>query len=174
MTIWHCNAAVSLDMKLARPDGSVDDWLVADYPPENIGFEAFLASVDAILMGRATYEAVLRYGAHAWPYPGKRTLVMTSRPLDGAPPEVAVRADLAAAVAELEASCGRVWIEGGGLLLRDMMRLGKLDVLELAVIPIVLGDGIPLFPPGTPELNLALEQARPWIKDALHLIYRRR
>jgi hypothetical protein len=91
VTIWHLHAAVSLDMKLARPDGSVDDW----------------------------------------PHPGTPTVVMTSRPLADPPPGVAAKADLAAAVAELEArGCGRVWIEGGGQIVRDLMRLGKLDVLE--------------------------------------------
>ena len=77
-TICHCHIAVSLDGKIARPDGSVDDWLAADYPAEDFGFDAFLAGVDAILMGRGSYEAVRRHGD--WPYPGKPTTVMTTRP----------------------------------------------------------------------------------------------
>src|SRR3954471_2038960 len=76
-TIWHCHIAVS-------PDGSVDDWLAADYPAEDFGFDAFLAGVDAILMGRGTYDAVRPFGD--WPYPGKPTVVLTARPLDDPPP----------------------------------------------------------------------------------------
>lgn len=173
LTIWHFNAAVSLDMKLARPDGSVD-WL-ADYPPDGADFATFLDSVDLILMGRDTYEAVIAYGGAAgWPYPGKETVVMTSRPLEGAPAEVSTRRDLAATAAEIEGrGVGRVWIEGGGRLLAALAQLDKVDVVELAVIPVVLGAGIPAFPDGGPERWLKLKSAKPWIRDALWLVYRR-
>ncbi len=174
MTIWHCNVAVSLDGKLARPDGAVDDWLADDYSPENAGFESFLAGVDAILMGRDTYDAIA--GRGEWPHPGKPVVVMTHRPLDNAPTGVETRSgELGTVVAELEArGYGRVWIEGGGRLVRDMLALGRLDVLEMAVIPVVLGEGIPLFPENTPETWFDLESVRPWIRGAVWVVYRRR
>lgn len=174
-TIWHCHVAVSLDGKIARPDGSVDDWLAADYPAEDFGFDAFLASVDAIVMGRGTYDVIRGFGD--WPYPGKPTTVLTSRPLDGPlPPGVEARSgDPAAIVAELEGrGHRRVWIEGGGQVVRSLIAIGKLDVLEMAVIPIILGEGIPLFPPGTGELKLELVSCTPKTKGALHLVYERR
>src|SRR5918997_6056408 len=110
-TIWHCHIAVSLDGRIARPDGSVDDWLAADYPAEDFGFDAFLAGVDAILMGRGTYDAVRRLGD--WPYTGKPTVVLTTRPLDYPPPAgVAARSgDVAAVAEEIERGGGR---PGGG------------------------------------------------------------
>ncbi len=72
-----------------------------------------------------------------------------------------------------DAGFGRVWIEGEGQLLRGMRAIGRLDVLEMALIPVVLGEGIPLFPAGTPEtkLRLARWEARP--RGALHLVYER-
>lgn len=175
MTIWHCQVAVSLDGRLARKDGSVEDWLVADYTPDSTAFAGFLAGVDAILMGRDTFDAIMRMGE--WPYPGKPAVVMTHRPLgDDAPEGVEARSgDLGAVVAELEArGCGRVWIEGGGRIVRDMLALGRLDVLEMAVIPVVLGEGIPLFPEGTPETWFELESVRPWVRGAIWVVYRRR
>jgi dihydrofolate reductase len=174
-TIWHCHIAASLDGKVARPDGSVGDWLARDYPAEEFGFDAFFAGVDAILMGRGTYEAVLRFGGDDWPYPGKPTIVMTARPLPDPPPGVEVRSgDVAAVAAELEGQgLRRVWIEGGGQVIRSMVAIGKLDVLELALIPIVLGDGIPLFPQGTGGLNLRLMTCEAKAKGALHLVYGR-
>ncbi|MCO6419181.1 dihydrofolate reductase family protein [Siccirubricoccus sp. KC 17139] len=170
-TIWHCHLAVSLDGRIARPDGSVD-WL-ADYPAEDFGFESFLAGVDAILMGRGTYDAVRRMGD--WPYPGKPTLVLTSRPLDDPPEGVEAHAGDAAAIAAACEARGyrRVWIEGGGQVIRAMIAIGKLDVLEMAVIPIILGEGIPLFPPGTAELRLRLRHCEARAGGALHLVYER-
>jgi dihydrofolate reductase len=171
-TIWHCHIAVSLDGKIARPDGSVDDWLAADYPAEDFGFDAFLAGVDAILMGRGTYDVVRRLGG--WPYPGKPTVVLTTRPLDGPPPSgVEARSgDIAAVAAELETrGYRRVWIEGGGQVIRSMIAIGKINVLEMAMIPVILGDGIPLFPQGTGELKLRLIRCETKAKGALHLVY---
>ncbi|WP_333815296.1 dihydrofolate reductase family protein [Tabrizicola sp.] len=171
MTVWHCHIAVSLDGKIARPDGGID-WLVADYTPEGLGFEDFYADVGAILMGRGTYDAI---AGQDWPYADKAVTVLTSGPLDELPSGVRARSGaLAAVAAELEAEGhGTIWVEGGGQVIRDMIGLGKLDILEMAVIPIILGGGIPMFPPGTPELKLDLEFARPWRKGAIHLKYRR-
>ncbi len=174
-TIWHCHIAVSLDGKIARPDGSVADWLAADYPAEDFGFETFLAGVAAILMGRGTYDAVRRFGD--WPYPGKPTVVLTTRSLGDLPPAgVEARSgDVAAVAAELDAQGHRrVWIEGGGQVVRSMIAIGKIDVLEMAVIPVILGDGIPLFPQGTGELKLRLVRCETKANGALHLVYERR
>lgn len=171
--IWHCHIAVSLDGKIARPDGSVDDWL-ADYPAEDFGIDTFLAGVDAILMGRGTYEAVRGLGD--WPHPGKPTVILTTRPLDDLTPAgVEVRSgDVAAVADELEGrGYRRVWIEGGGQVVRSMIAIGKLDVLEMAVIPVILGDGVPLFPQDTGELKLRLTKCETKAKGALHLVYER-
>lgn len=168
-TIWHCHIAVSLDGKIARPDGSFD-WL-EPYPPQEFGIGPFLAGVDAIVMGRATYETTRAFGE--WPHPGKPTFVITSRPLVEPPPGVEARpAEFAAVAAELEGrGCRRVWVEGGGQVIRGFLEVGKLDVLEMAVLPLVLGDGIPLFPSGTPGLGLKLKSCEPRTGGALHVVY---
>lgn len=172
-TVWHCHIAASLDGKIARPDGSVEDWLAADFPAEDFGFDAFLASVDAILMGRATYDALRRSGD--WPHPGKPTVVMTTRPLRDPPRGVEARSgDMAAVAAELEGrGHRRVWIEGGGEIIRSMIAAVKFDVLEMALIPTILGEGVPLFPHGTGGLGLRLVKCEAKPKGALHLVYER-
>jgi dihydrofolate reductase len=171
MTLWHCHIAVSLDGRIARADGSFD-WL-EPYPPEEFGLSAFMAQVDAVLMGRATYDVVRAMGD--WPHPGKPTVVVTNRPLVDAPPGVEARGgDIAAIAAEMESrGYGRVWVEGGGALIRQMLAAGKLDLLEMALIPRVLGDGIALFPAGTPEMALRLVSSAPRSGGALHLVYER-
>lgn len=168
-TIWHCHIAVSLDGKIARADGSFD-WLEG-HPAEEFGIEPFMKSIDAILMGRDTYD-VMR-GLGEWPYGEKSTIVMTNRPLVDPPQRVEARSgDLAVVAAELEArGYARVWVEGGAQVIRGMIAAGKLDVLEMAIVPIILGDGIPLISPGTPELKLALKSCEPRSGGALHVVY---
>ena len=171
MTIWHCHVAMSLDGKIARADGSFD-WLIP-YPPEEFGIGLFVAGVDAVVMGRATYE--IERGMAEWPHTGKRAYVVTSGPLLDPPPLVEARpGDLAALVAELEGrGCAKVGIEGGGQLIRGLMAIDRLDVLEMALIPLVLGEGIPLFPSGTPELPLRITKCEPKSGGAIHLVYER-
>lgn len=171
MTVWHCHIAVSLDGRIARADGSFD-WL-EPYPPGEFGLDAFMASIDAILMGRATYDVVRAMGE--WPYAGKPVVVVTHRPLDDPPPGVEARGgDVAVIAAEMEAhGHARVWVEGGGEVIRQMLAARKLDVLEMALVPRVLGAGVPLFPAGTPETGWRLVSAAPRSGGALHLVYER-
>lgn len=171
MTLFHAHIAVTLDGRIARPDGGID-WLVQDWLPEGLGFEAFYAAVEVILMGRGTYEAARAMGD--WPYADKRVVVLTSRPLADLPPGVSAHHDLAGALAGIEASGAMLcWVEGGGQVIRGLVALGRLDRLEMAVIPVILGQGIPLFPEGTPETRLALDFVRPWTRGAIHLRYSR-
>jgi len=170
-TIWHCHIAMSLDGKIARSDGSFD-WL-EPYPPQEFGIKAFRAGAEAVVMGRATYE--IERGMGEWPHAGKPTFVATSRPLIDPPPLVEARpGDLSALARELEGRGYRkVAVEGGGQLIRGLIAIGKLDVLEMAVIPLVLGEGIPLFPAGTQELKLRLVTCEPKSGGAVHVVYER-
>jgi dihydrofolate reductase len=169
--VFHCHIAVSLDGRIARQGGAVD-WLEG-YPPDAFGFDAFYAGVDAILMGRGTYDAVRAMGE--WPYAGKPVVVVTQRALEDAPTGVAARSGaMGDIVAELEAQGhARIWVEGGGEVIRQLLATGRLDMLEMAVIPIVLGEGIPLFPYGTPETALRLVSCVAREGGALHVIYAR-
>ena len=169
--IWHCHVALSLDGKIARNDGSVD-WL-APYPAQEFGIEAFETSIDAVVMGRATYE--IERSRPAWPHAGKPTVVVTSRALADPPQLVEARSGDFAALARGFEQLGyrKIGVEGGGQLIRGLIEIGKLDVLEMALIPLVLGDGIPLFPSGTPELGLRLTKCEAKPTGALHLVYER-
>jgi dihydrofolate reductase len=162
---------MSLDGKIARSDGSFD-WLMP-YPPQEFDIDAYHAEIDAVVMGRDTYE--IERAMAAWPH-SKPVFVVTSRPIEASPPLVEARSgDLGAIADELERRGYRkIGVEGGGQLIRGLIAIGRLDVLEMAIIPLVLGDGIPLFPAGTPELPLALVKCEPKSGGALHVVYRRR
>ena len=166
--IWHCHIAMSLDGKIARSDGSFD-WLMP-YPPQEFDIDAYHAEIDAVVMGRDTYE--IERAMPEWPH-AKPVFVVTSRPIEAAPPLVEARSgDLLAIADELSArGYRRIGVEGGGQLIRGLIAIGRLDVLEMAIIPLVLGDGIPLFPAGTPELPLRMVKCAPKSEGALHVVY---
>ena len=97
---------------------------------------------------------------------GKPVFVVTSRPIEAAPPLVEARSgDLLAVADELEGRGYRkIGVEGGGQLIRGLIAIGRLDVLEMAIIPLVLGDGIPLFPAGHAGMPLRLVEMRAQIR----------
>ena len=161
---------MSLDGKIARIDGSFD-WLMP-YPPREFDIDAYHAKIDAVVVGRDTYE--IERGMGEWPH-NKPVFVVTSRPIEGAPPLVEARSGDLLALADELAGRGyrKIGIEGGGQLIRGLIAIGRLDVLEMAIIPLVLGDGIPLFPAGTPELPLTLVKCEPKSGGALHVVYKK-
>lgn len=144
--------ATSLDGYIAGPGESLD-WLFGD---ADYGYDAFIAEVDTLAMGRRTYEVVKSFGD--WPYYGLATWVFTrngAMPHDGhveftaQPPADWLRA--------IEAKPGKdVWVVGGGELIREFLNARLVDEMTLAVHPVVLGGGIPLFPPGSPRHKLRL------------------
>lgn len=143
----------SLDGFIAGPSGEID-WIV---PDPTVDFASFYASVDTVLLGRRTYELTLQPGAPPWP-DGWRIYVF-SRTLDPAQhPGVAVVADnLEDTVAALRAETGRdIWLFGGGSLFASLLAADLVDDVDLALMPVLLGGGVPLVSPGAPRSRLTL------------------
>ncbi len=137
--------AASLDGYIAdREDGL--DWLKAvEREGEDYGYGEFYASVQACVMGRRTYDVTRHFDP--WPYPGKPAIVMTSHPLASDREGLEFfGADVAAVVQRLaKRGYERVWLVGGGALASAFLEAGALDEILLSTIPVVLGDGLPLF-----------------------------
>ncbi len=151
--------AASLDGFIAAEDGSYD-WIPMD---PAIDFGALIAQFDTLIMGRLTYETMQAYegGIDDKGVYGKETIVF-SRTLDPkAHPRVRVTsADVASVVSDLKQQAGKdVWLFGGGNLFRQCIDLGLVDTVEVAVVPVMLGSGIPLLPKGK-RVTLALTGQR--------------
>lgn len=131
----------------------------------------FFASVDTVLVGRRSYEVMLRQGARS--YRGLRTYVFsrTLKPSDY--PEVRIVADDGvAAVAELRAGSGKdIWLCGGGELFRSLLDADLVDTVELGVSPILLGQGRPLLPSRTQSRSLTLTHQEAFPSGLLVLHY---
>ena len=166
---------ISADGFAATPDGLPTLLEMPDFNPGvSHGFPEFIANCDAAVMGRTTFLPAL--GAPRWPWPGLDVYVLTSRPLpDGTPEDVIVGAGGPAELAKQLRSRGSdkdVHLVGGPRTIRAFHEAGELDRLEIVVLPILLGDGIPLSPPGAGRVPLRLLGAERTFPDgSAELVY---
>ncbi|MEO4001355.1 dihydrofolate reductase family protein [Mesorhizobium sp. CAU 1732] len=164
--------AMSLDGYIARPDGSFD-WLESYPANADFDFDAFLASVTGIVMGRASYDAARSSGG--WDYAAWPCVVATSRPIDDAPDGVEAVSGIPAQLLDrlrARGATGRIWLFGGGDLARRFLDAGLLDTIEIGTIPVILGKGLPAF--GAPDSDIWLDMnfAAPLANGAVHTQYR--
>ncbi|MBK6313095.1 MAG: dihydrofolate reductase [Blastocatellia bacterium] len=133
----------SVDGFIARVDGGLD-WLPGD-DCEAHGYEEFMDTVDALVMGRNTFDIVLGFGE--WPF-SKPVFVLTSRPLTRVPPGAVLEAmagDPAEIVSALEARGFRHLYVDGGITIQGFLRAGLIQRLVVTRVPVLIGEGIPLF-----------------------------
>lgn len=148
------NVAASLDGYIAGPDGEFD-WIPED---PTVDFAALFARVDTVLLGRHSWELVQRTKSTPWPA-GSRLYVFSRTLRQADHPDVTVVADDAAgtvAALRAEPGEGEIWLFGGGSLFGSLLAAGQVDAVEVTVVPVLLGGGVPLLPPGVPRTTLAL------------------
>jgi dihydrofolate reductase len=161
--------AASLDGYIAGPHGEVD-WIVHD---PAVDFAKVYEQVDTVLLGRRTFELTRQPGAPPWPqgwqiYVFSRTLIPEEHP-----DVTVVGVEAGPRVAALRAASGRdIWLFGGGSLFRSLLGARQVDLVEVLLVPVVLGGGIPLLERGAPLTPLALEQVERYPSGLLSLRYR--
>lgn len=137
-------AGTSLDGFIARANGDLD-FLPAE-GGESLGYDTFMATVDALVIGRKTYETALSFPA--WPYSAKPVFVLSTRALAPAPPGAMVER-LSGAPAEIVAQLSSRGIEhiyvDGGITIQGFLRAGLIRRLIITRVPVLIGSGIPLF-----------------------------
>jgi dihydrofolate reductase len=152
--------AQSLDGYIARQDGGID-WLPqpSEESTDDFGWAEFQAGIDAVLMGRKTFETVVGFGG-AWPY--QKPLTVISSTLKSVPKSVELQpvtlsSEPPSRVLSQMAEKGvrRVYVDGGTLI-NSLLRDNLMDEMIITTVPVLIGEGIRLFPSGV------LEADKPW------------
>lgn len=173
MTTAHIFIATSLDGFIARTDGSIDWLLQRDHPDEDHGYQAFIADKEWIVMGRGSYEKVLSFDP--WPY--DRPVLVMSRRLKEVPAGLQGQVRFSTltpkqVMAELSAQkVTRIYLDGGQLV-QSFLREGLVTDLVLTTVPVLLGQGRPLFGPLPQDLPLQLISSRSFASGLVQSTYR--
>ena len=170
--------AMTIDGFIARTDGALD-WLDAVAQQEanaDYGYHDFYASVDTVVMGRKTYEAILGFDVD-WPYMECHTYVVTSQPnfICTTPKSHLIHENIGAQLTSLTKEEGKdIWLVGGGLLVSSLLDMGLVDEMYLSVVPVVLGNGIRLFTGNQLETSFTLVKSTPFSSGIINLIYHKK
>ncbi|MEP3277677.1 MAG: dihydrofolate reductase family protein [Stappiaceae bacterium] len=174
MSTGHVMMAITLDGFVARKDHALDWLMKQKTQDEDHGFEAFLASIDVIVMGSGSYRTVLGFGA--WPYDKPVVVMSNSMARDDIPPELQDKVEITglaplALMDELHAKGReRVYVDGGAVV-QSFMRLGLVDDLKLAIVPILIGEGIRLFGDLTDDIDLKLLDSKAFPSGLVEMRY---
>ena len=166
--------ATSADGYIARADGSYD-WLDRPRPKGNYGYGAFFRSIDTVLWGRKTYEIAVRGpGVSGGSGMKLKNYVFTHHPPGQPAPEVEFVTEPPAVFApKLRAQPGKdIWMMGGGGLIASFLDAGEIDDFLIHVIPVFIGEGIPLIESRPRTVNLALASSRRFPDGVVRLHYR--
>jgi dihydrofolate reductase len=156
--------AMSLDGYIAGPNGEAD-WIVMD---PDIDFGAIFSRFDTLLIGRKTYAVMRAMGQNGEMAPGVQSVVISRTMRQADYPDVLIVNNAEPFVAELKTKPGKdIWLFGGGALFHSLLGAGLVDGIDVAVIPVLLGGGIPLLPAPAPRMTLALRGQRVYEKSGI-------
>jgi dihydrofolate reductase len=161
---------ISLDGYIARPNGAVDFLFM----PKDYSMAPFFATIDTAIMGRKTLDAALKMAGGSVA-PGLAAYVFShSKPPGERDGLTFVNESPAAFVRRLRKRSGKdIWLMGGGELAREFLKADLVDELYIGVVPVLLGEGIPLFPSGFPQRNFSLLENKTFSKGMIALKYNR-
>lgn len=159
----------SLDGYIARPNGAVDFLFM----PKDYSMAPFFATIDTAVMGRKTLDAALQMGGGSFSGSSMATYVFShSKPVGERDGLVFINQSPASFIRQLRKRPGKdIWLMGGGELARAFLKADLVDGLYLGIVPVLLGEGIPLFPSGFPQRDFTLLENKTYSKGLIALKY---
>lgn len=164
------NVAASLDGYIADAGGGFD-WIPHD---PAVDFAAIFAHIDTVLLGRRSFELVQTGEAPPWPRGARVYVFSRTLPPDAYPGVTVVDANAHEVVSALRAESGdgQIWLFGGGQLFSNLLAAGQVDAVEITIVPVLLGGGVPLAAPGIDRTRLQLLHTRSYPTGMVSLSYR--
>jgi dihydrofolate reductase len=166
--------AMSLDGFIAKPDGNVE-WLKKVPNPDNTdhGFGEFYKTIDTTIMGHNTYKEILGFGI-PFPFQDKKNFVI-SRSTQPDAPFVQFTKEIVRLIADLKVQGGdNIWLIGGGQINTAFLNEGLIDELLVRIVPIVIGEGLPLFAHRAAETIFQLIKTDTFSTGTIQLTYQPR
>lgn len=166
----RCFVAATLDGYIASPDGSID-WL-EEFGKLDYGYDEFISQIDTVVIGRRTYDQVPEL--LGWPYGSKKAAIVSNRKVDDPPADSVIwSGDIKPLLNRLRTTLiGDVWVIGGSNVQQQFLEADGIDRIEVHLIPLLLGDGIPLWPRTSRQHRLTLNSASPIAGGMVRLEYK--
>lgn len=165
--------ATSLDGYIARANGDVDWLSIVEDEQEDYGYNDLYHSIDTALMGRKTYEQILQFGE--FPYKGKRCYVISTQDIENTDDVIFVHNDVGDFLRSLTNEVGsNIWLIGGAELIKYFYENDLIDEYIISIIPVVLGEGIPLFIGCRKEQKLELTYTETYASGLVQVHYKKR
>lgn len=165
--------SMSLDGFIAKTNGDLSFLSIVEQDGEDYGYNDFVKTVDAIIIGRKTFDKVISMG-YEYPHKDKDVYIISRSLRPGNGNFKYYSGSLKDLVARLKTVQGKnIYCDGGAEIVNELLKDDLIDEFIISVIPIILGDGIPLFKSGQADLNLRLINCKQYNKGLVQLHYER-
>jgi dihydrofolate reductase len=163
--------AMSLDGYIAGPNDNLDFLSMVEQEGEDYGYGHFVNTVDAVIVGRKTYDKVISMGFE-FPHTNKDAYIITRTPRADLGNIKFYTGDLKELVASLKAKKGKnIFVDGGAEIVHELLKGQLIDEFYISVIPVLLGDGVKLFKDGRPEQHLQFIDLKYYDKGLVQFHY---
>lgn len=165
--------AMSVDGYIAKPNDDLSFLSIVEKQGEDYGYAEFVSTVDTVVMGRKTYDWVMKH-VDQFPHADKDSYIITRTAKTSIGKTVFYTNDLALLVRKLKSEPGKnIFCDGGAEVVNELLKDDLLDELIISVIPVLVGDGIRLFKEGRPEQRLKLIHVKAFETGLIQLHYKR-
>lgn len=165
--------SVSIDGYLARKNGDIDWLSIVEDPKEDYGYKEFVKSIDAVIMGRNTYEKVRSFGIE-FPHRDKKCYVLSRSKKSSDQYVEFYEGNVRDLISKIRLHEGlNIFLDGGAQVVHEFILQDLIDEYIISIVPILLGNGIPLFGGDKPEVKLKLHGCKEFSSGLIQLSYSR-